>query len=148
MQQRILLRAADSGRSDDNVEAIQNRLKIYHEVSEPIIEQFKTKGMVNVVSSEADKESVYTKVRLLFKPPGTKYSFFDGAKPRKQNDDSLFSGGGGGDGECDNDVESDPTLFSLYEADDGFRGTYDEVVAHEQELERKKKEQVVASNPV
>jgi len=133
MQDRLLLRGQTSGRSDDNIEAIQKRLKIYHEVSKPIIDSFSTSGLVRYMNSEADKEKVYSKVRLLFKPTGIKYSLDDGKKTRKLNE-----GYENNDCDQDNDIESDPTLFKLYEAEDGFRGSYDEVVAHEAELERSK----------
>lgn len=147
MQNRVLLRAASSGRSDDNIEAIQNRLKIFHEVSKPIIDEFKSKGMLYKVSSEDSKENVYNKVRLLFKKPGTKYTFYDGKeKVRKQNDD-LYENGQACD---DNDLESDPTLFTLYESEDGkFRGSLEEVNKYESELEYNKQAQVSTNpNPV
>jgi UMP-CMP kinase family protein len=132
MQERLLLRGETSGRSDDNIEAIQKRLKVFHEVTEPLIETFKDTWQVNIINSEASKDEVYEKLRLLFKPQGMKYSLHDGKQKRKENEGYEVNTEDG-----DNDIESDPTIFSLYEAPDGFRGTYDEVVAHEAELERK-----------
>ena len=42
--ERILVRARDEGREDDQPEAIARRLAIYHEQTEPVVERYRTTG--------------------------------------------------------------------------------------------------------
>lgn len=57
MVQRLLKRAETSGRSDDNIETIQKRLKTFHDNNDPIIEAYKSKVMV--ISAEQSAEAVF-----------------------------------------------------------------------------------------
>lgn len=43
--ERLLKRGQASGRSDDNLETIQNRLKVYHEQTAPLAEYYASKGV-------------------------------------------------------------------------------------------------------
>jgi UMP-CMP kinase len=64
MQDRLLGRG--QGRSDDNVTAIQNRLNVYHDLTQPIIEIYKAQGQAKFVDSAGDIDDVYANVRSLF----------------------------------------------------------------------------------
>jgi len=52
-RERMLRRAAQEGRTDDTPEAINERLRLYHEETEPLIEHFRTRG--NLVGIHADR---------------------------------------------------------------------------------------------
>jgi adenylate kinase len=52
-RERMLRRAAEEGRTDDTPEAIDERLRLYHEETEPLIEYFRTRG--NLVGIHADR---------------------------------------------------------------------------------------------
>jgi adenylate kinase len=51
--ERMLKRAAEEGRADDTPEAIDERLRLYHSETEPLIEYFRTRG--NLVGIHADR---------------------------------------------------------------------------------------------
>jgi adenylate kinase len=52
-RERMLKRAAEEGRTDDTHEAIERRLRLYHEETEPLIEHYRTRG--NLVGIHADR---------------------------------------------------------------------------------------------
>ncbi len=57
---RILNRAKESGqtRADDNEEVIRNRLDVYRELTEPLVEYYSAKGLIKSVDGMADMENV------------------------------------------------------------------------------------------
>ena len=52
-RERMLRRASEEGRADDTPEAIDERLRLYHQETEPLIEYFRTRG--NLVGIHADR---------------------------------------------------------------------------------------------
>jgi adenylate kinase len=50
--QRLLGRAAAEGRKDDEPEAIANRLRRYHEETEPVVERYRTGGLLVPIPGE------------------------------------------------------------------------------------------------
>ncbi len=52
-RERMLKRAAEEGRTDDTPEAIDRRLRLYHEETEPLIEHYRARG--NLVGIHADR---------------------------------------------------------------------------------------------
>lgn len=52
MQKRVLERAKTSGRSDDNLDTIKKRFKVYYNETEPIINKYKTKDSVIEIDAE------------------------------------------------------------------------------------------------
>ena len=52
-RERMLKRAAEEGRTDDTPEAIAERLRLYHEETEPLIEYYRSRG--NLVGIHADR---------------------------------------------------------------------------------------------
>ncbi|HKG44141.1 MAG TPA: adenylate kinase [Gaiellaceae bacterium] len=52
-RERMLRRAAEEGRSDDTPEAIAQRLRLYHEETEPLVEHYRARG--NLVGIHADR---------------------------------------------------------------------------------------------
>jgi adenylate kinase len=52
-RERMLRRAAEEGRTDDTPEAIDRRLRLYHQETEPLIEHYRARG--NLVGIHADR---------------------------------------------------------------------------------------------
>jgi adenylate kinase len=52
-RERMVTRAAEEGRTDDTPEAIERRLRHYHEETAPLIEYYRTRG--NLVGIHADR---------------------------------------------------------------------------------------------
>lgn len=50
--ERLLERRAAEGRSDDAPEAIRNRLRLYHELTEPVVERYRSEGTLVAVDGE------------------------------------------------------------------------------------------------
>jgi UMP-CMP kinase len=65
--QRCLERgAAGSGRSDDNVEALNKRLITYMSSTDPIIQHFEKKNLVKQLNAERDPDDVFEDVEKCF----------------------------------------------------------------------------------
>ena len=50
-------------RADDNEETIGNRLKVYREQTEPLIEFYRDAGLLKVVEGEGDIEEIYSRLK-------------------------------------------------------------------------------------
>lgn len=59
---RLHARAAEEGRADDSPEVIRNRLRLYHELTEPVIERYRTEGTLVVVEGERTMDDVSTAI--------------------------------------------------------------------------------------
>ena len=61
--ERLTRRAAEEGRADDTPDSIQNRLRLYHEQTEPLIEHYRARG--NLVGIPANKpiEEVFEEIQ-------------------------------------------------------------------------------------
>jgi adenylate kinase len=55
---RLQARAAAEGRADDAPEAIRNRLRLYHELTEPLVERYREDGMLVAVDGEGSVKKV------------------------------------------------------------------------------------------
>jgi adenylate kinase len=62
-RERMLKRAAEEGRTDDTPEAIEERLRLYHEETEPLIEYYRSRG--NLVGIHADQpvDAVFSEIQ-------------------------------------------------------------------------------------
>ena len=62
--QRILKRADIEGRADDaSEESIRRRMQLFHEKTEPVIEAYRSRGIVVDVKGEGDVEKVYKRLK-------------------------------------------------------------------------------------
>ncbi len=61
--QRLLGRAAKEGRSDDNLESIKQRLKVYHDQTAPLISYYEKQGVVKRVPGMGSVDDIQTRVR-------------------------------------------------------------------------------------
>jgi adenylate kinase len=55
---RLHLRALEEGRVDDSPEVIRNRLRLYHELTEPVVERYRRNGTLVAVEGVGAVESV------------------------------------------------------------------------------------------
>jgi adenylate kinase len=56
--ERLLGRRAAEGRTDDAPDVIRNRLRLYHGLTEPVVERYRDAGMVVTVDGERPVEAV------------------------------------------------------------------------------------------
>jgi adenylate kinase len=56
--ERLLGRRAAEGRSDDAPNVIRNRLRLYHSLTEPVVERYRDAGMLVAVDGEQPVEDV------------------------------------------------------------------------------------------
>lgn len=59
---RMLGRAAEEGRADDTTEAIANRLRLYHELTRPVVERYRVAGELATVDGERSMDEVYSAI--------------------------------------------------------------------------------------
>ena len=55
---RILARAADQGRADDNEQTVQNRLRVFDQATEPLVDHYRGRGLLHVVDAAQDADAV------------------------------------------------------------------------------------------
>ena len=65
MKKRLLQRGKSSGRADDNEESIVNRLKLFHEVTKPVIDHYSKQGKVCSINSENSPDQVFAEIQNL-----------------------------------------------------------------------------------
>jgi adenylate kinase len=70
--ERMIKRGKDSGRADDNLETIQNRLNVYRDQTESLIAYYKKKGKLFTIKGNNPVEDVFEQIaevldRLSFK---------------------------------------------------------------------------------
>jgi adenylate kinase len=59
---RLHARAAAEGRADDSPEAICNRLRLYHELTEPVVERYRAEGTLVAVDGAGTVADVATDI--------------------------------------------------------------------------------------
>jgi len=59
---RLLKRGEESGRADDNLEVIQNRLEVYRNQTEPLKEYYKKKGKLFNIKGNNEIEDVFEQI--------------------------------------------------------------------------------------
>ena len=70
MTKRLLYRGQSSGRVDDNEETIKQRLKTFHDVTEPVISHYSKSDKVRRVNSENPPDQVFLEVSEVFNELG------------------------------------------------------------------------------
>ncbi len=69
--QRIAGRAAEQGRKDDSPEAVRTRLKVYDDVTAPVIEYYRQHGRLTVVDGVGSLDEVFTRIVEALEPAPT-----------------------------------------------------------------------------
>ena len=64
---RLLARAAKEGRSDDNLESIKTRLKVYHDQTAPLISYYEKQGVVRRVPGMGSVDDIQKRAREALK---------------------------------------------------------------------------------
>ncbi|KAK9793195.1 hypothetical protein WJX73_001395 [Symbiochloris irregularis] len=64
MEKRLLGR--NEGRSDDNIDTIRKRFKVFLESSMPVINHYKEQGKLRSITADRPQDTIYTEVRKLF----------------------------------------------------------------------------------
>lgn len=59
---RMLKRGVETGRADDNIETILNRLKVYHNQTEPLKEHYQGKGAYIQINGLGDVDSIFSSI--------------------------------------------------------------------------------------
>lgn len=70
MQERLLDRGKTSGRSDDNIESIKKRFKVFVETSMPVVDMYEKEGKVVNVKATRGPDEVYKEVKAAFTERG------------------------------------------------------------------------------
>jgi adenylate kinase len=55
---RILERAKTQGRVDDNEQTVQNRLRVFHEATAPLVGLYRERGLLHVIDADQDADVV------------------------------------------------------------------------------------------
>ena len=66
MTERILERGKSSGRTDDNLESILKRFRVYNEETSQVINYFKGFNKLVQVNSEGQVEDIFAQLSLAF----------------------------------------------------------------------------------
>ncbi len=67
---RLLTRSALEGRSDDAPNVIENRLRLYHELTEPLIERYRERGALVVIDGEPQIDEVTAEIERALEQRG------------------------------------------------------------------------------
>jgi len=59
---RLLKRAETSGRKDDNIETIRNRIELFYERTDPVIEYYADSGRLNITDGMLPVNAVYDNI--------------------------------------------------------------------------------------
>ncbi|MCD8387473.1 MAG: adenylate kinase [Bacteroidales bacterium] len=62
LTKRLLLRGQESGRSDDNAEAIRTRLAVYHKQTKPLMEYYKETGRYHAINGVATIDEIFDQI--------------------------------------------------------------------------------------
>jgi len=60
--ERLLQRGAVEHRADDEPDAIRNRLRLYHQLTESVVDRYRAEGMLVPVDGEQSVEKVYADI--------------------------------------------------------------------------------------
>lgn len=66
MLKRLTKRGESSGRTDDNLESIMKRFKVFRDTSYPVIDYYKKLGKVETVSCENSTVNVFEETKKVF----------------------------------------------------------------------------------
>jgi adenylate kinase len=59
---RLLKRAQDEGRSDDNETTIRNRMNVYNEQTKPLVDYYDGHGVLRRIDGEGSVEAVFARI--------------------------------------------------------------------------------------
>ena len=59
---RLLKRGQETGRSDDNLEVIQNRLEVYHSQTTPVMDYYKAAGKYTHIKGTGTIDEIFGRI--------------------------------------------------------------------------------------
>lgn len=59
---RMLNRGKETGRTDDNIDTIQNRLKVYHSQTSPLRDYYINEGKYHAIDGSGDIENIFNRI--------------------------------------------------------------------------------------
>lgn len=86
MTARILERSKENAREDDNPDVIKNRLDVFQKETQPVLDNFKSKGKVVGISVEKEPEAIYQQIQETLKKWGMNKMVIKKA-PEEESDD-------------------------------------------------------------
>jgi adenylate kinase len=72
VMQRLLGRAAVEGRSDDTPDKIRHRLDVYHEKTEPLVDYYRSRGLLVPIHADRSVEDVFSEVQEALEAASTR----------------------------------------------------------------------------
>lgn len=60
---RMLNRGKETGRADDNIDTIKNRLKVYHSQTQPLRDYYIAEGKYHPINGNGDVDKIYGDIR-------------------------------------------------------------------------------------
>ena len=68
--QRLLARASLEGRTDDTPDAIAKRLALYHELTAPVVEHYRTTGRLVGIHADRTEDEVFAELQTALERAG------------------------------------------------------------------------------
>ncbi|MBR3101139.1 MAG: adenylate kinase [Muribaculaceae bacterium] len=65
---RILLRGKLTGRSDDNMDTVKNRLSVYHNQTSPLKEFYQQRGLYQSIEGTGTIEEIFDRIQAVINP--------------------------------------------------------------------------------
>lgn len=70
--ERLHVRALQEGRTDDTPEIIRHRLDVFHQQTEPLVEYYRSKGILVGIRAERPIDAVFDEVRQVLESASTR----------------------------------------------------------------------------
>ena len=70
--ERLSLRAAEEGRADDTPEAIERRIALYHSETAPLLEYYRTRGLLVGVHGDRPVNQVFAQIQDALEQPAVR----------------------------------------------------------------------------
>ena len=70
--ERLHVRALQDGRTDDTPEIIRHRLEVFHESTEPVVEYYRSKGILVGIHAERPIDAVFAEVQEVLETASTR----------------------------------------------------------------------------
>jgi adenylate kinase len=70
--ERLHVRALQEGRTDDTPEIIQHRLEVFHKRTEPVVEYYRSKGILVGIHAERPIDAVFAEVQEVLETASTR----------------------------------------------------------------------------
>ena len=64
---RIILRGKTSGRSDDNIKTTKNRLEVYRQRTEPILNYYKKQNKLTIINGHQSIKKIAKEIKQILK---------------------------------------------------------------------------------